>query len=261
LKAAPEPSGLLTSVDPSPVEWVNQHSQADVLLLCEHAGNAVPASLDNLGLSTDQLQEHIAWDIGAESLARRVAELLQAPLVVQRYSRLVIDCNRPPASQESIPEESDGSSVPANIDLSESDRLARESEIFIPLDHAVTDGFARHPRKAAFSVHSFTPEFQGVRRPWNAGFLNRKNNSTGEKFIQYLTQQNPDLQLAVNEPYFIEDPGDWFIPQHAEPRDLIHGLFEIRNDQLLDDDGIKMWAELLAGSITHIMEDPDVINS
>jgi len=215
----------------------------------------VPACLAELGLNQDQLGEHIAWDIGAEQLARRVADLLAAPLVLQRYSRLVIDCNRPPGTPESIPVESDGTPVTANFSLTERERQARESEIFAPLDRAIVEGLDACSRQAVFSVHSFTPQMQGKPRPWHAGFLTRQTKRVGEKFVRYIEQQRPDMKAAVNEPYFIEDATDWFIPQHAEPRGLTHGLIEIRNDQLQDGKGIDNWAELLAGAIQFIMDD------
>ena len=104
LDVAPLDVALLSANDPAPVMWVNRESQAPVLLLCEHAGNAVPAAHGTLGLPSDQLNSHIAWDIGAAAVARTMADLLQAPLLMQRYSRLVIDCNRPPGSNQSIPE-------------------------------------------------------------------------------------------------------------------------------------------------------------
>jgi len=255
LKAAIGTAELLAPADPQPVEWVNQHSQSALLLLCEHAGKAVPACLNNLGLSKQQLNEHIGWDIGAKQLALRLAERMQAPLILQRYSRLVIDCNRPPGSPGSIPFESDGTAIPANHNLSEFARQTRVSDIFTPLDNAITEGLNAHPRLAVFSLHSFTPQLQSEHRPWHAGFLNRKNKSTGKRFVSYFNQQRPDLTVAINEPYLIEDETDWFIPQHAEPNDLIHGLIEVRNDQLRDEAGIDQWAELLAGAIQFIMEE------
>ena len=87
-------SSLLTPADPQPVELVNADSAVPVLLLCEHAGNAVPEALDGLGVSDEVLNSHRGWDIGAEHMARQLADILGAPLILQRYSRLVIDANR-----------------------------------------------------------------------------------------------------------------------------------------------------------------------
>ena len=94
---------LLSAEDPHPVEVLNPDSDFPILLICEHAGQAVPERLDGLGISQHDLDAHVGWDIGAGSVARHMAELLGAPVVLQRYSRLVIDCNRPPDSPGAIP--------------------------------------------------------------------------------------------------------------------------------------------------------------
>jgi len=253
LKAAEATSGLLSADDPAPVEWVNRYSPASVLLLCEHAGSAVPVGHNQMGLTQEQLQSHIGWDIGAAAVARKLASLLRAPLILQRYSRLMIDCNRPPGSADSIPTCSDGIEIPANLNLDHDEQLARQDEIFKPLDLAICEGLTNHQRTAVFSVHSFTPQLRGQKqRRWNAGFLTRRDQNTGNALVKYIEQQKPHLTLAVNEPYFIEDETDWFIPQYAEPRGLMHCLIEIRNDQLRDDESIETWAMLMAGAIKSV---------
>ncbi|MEM9140649.1 MAG: N-formylglutamate amidohydrolase, partial [Pseudomonadota bacterium] len=170
-------------------------------------------------------------------------------------SRLVIDANRPPGSPTSIPEVSHGAEVPANRGLSEPDKAARVSEILEPMDKAIEETFQRHPRRAAFSVHSYTPELDGTPRPWHAGMLTRRSRQTGERLMASLRRDDPDLTLALNQPYRIEDDGDWFIPRHVEPRNLPHSLIEIRNDGIADDAGAARWADLLATAITDVLED------
>lgn len=249
--------GLLSENDPAPVEWVNADSDARVLLLCEHAGNTLPQSQPTLGLQPDQLTSHIAWDIGAAALARELADLLQAPLLLQRYSRLLIDCNRPPGTTESIPEYSDGLAIPGNQQLDRHNRYARQLEIFDPLDQAINEGLQRSQRVAVFSIHSFTPRMQNQQaRPWHAGFLTRSDTDTAETLISHLQQQQPDLTLALNEPYCIDDDTDWFIPQYAEHHQLMHSLIEVRNDQLRSRSGITTWATMLASAINTVQEQP-----
>ncbi len=240
--------------DPSPVEVVHPESSADVLLLCEHAGRAVPAALDGLGVAEGVLESHRGYDIGAEAVARRLARHLNAPLVLQRYSRLVLDANRPPGSPSSIPERSHGAEIPANRGLSDAEKAARIAEILAPMDRAIDAAFARHPRRAAFSVHSFTPELDGRARPWHAGMLTRHSPETGERLIASLHRQDPSLILAMNEPYRIEDDGDWFVPHHVEPRRLPHCLIEIRNDLIADETGAARWADLLSTAISDVLE-------
>lgn len=218
-------------------------------MFCEHAGNHIPAKLQNLGLNQDALTSHIAWDIGAAELARGLSDRLQAPLILQRYSRLVMDCNRPPGAQGSICETSDGVVIPGNANLDKVAQAQRRKAIFDPLDQAVADAFAARPHVAAFSVHSFTPKFGEQTRPWHAGFLTRKDTAMAEGMMQHLKARDPSLLMALNEPYQIEDASDWFIPRYAEPRGLRHTLIEIRNDLVRDTAGQNRWADLLAGAI------------
>lgn len=246
---------VLGPQDPHPVEWVLAHSQSPILLLCEHAGQAIPAALAGLGLPAGAIDLHIGWDIGAERLARSIAARLHAPLILQRYSRLVIDCNRPPGAAGSIPEISDTVAIPANQHLGTEARKQREAMIFAPLNAAIIEGFARAPRRAAFSIHSFTRQMhQGERRKWDAGFLCRRDMAAAQVFMDNLNRARPDLILAVNEPYRIDEDGDWFIPHHAEPRGIRHCLIEVCNDQLQSDAGVQLWAGLLAKAIGEVLE-------
>ena len=253
--ATDNPVVLLSADDPAPIEWVNSESDAPLLLLCEHAGNALPSSHDQLGLDPWHLDNHIGWDIGAEAVARLVAHELQAPLLLQRYSRLLIDCNRPPDTTSSIPAVSDGIEIPANQQVSPDEKLARQNEIFKPLDESIQAALGRYQRLAAFSIHSFTPKLQGQpTRPWHAGFLSRSDSTTANTLLQSIKTQRPELTLAINEPYSIDDETDWFIPRYAETQGLSHSMIEIRNDSLVDDAGIHDWAELLTSAIKTVME-------
>ena len=250
---APVSLPLLAAGDPAPVEVLHGDSEAPLLLVCEHAGRAVPAALGDLGLSDEALHSHRGWDIGAEDVARDLAERLGAPLILQRYSRLVIDANRPPGAATSILEVSDGIRIPANQNLAPSDASARVREIFDPMNRAIEDHLARSPRRAAFSIHSYTPRFAGMVRPWHAGFLTRKSLGTAHHLMQAIGLAAPDLMLALNEPYAIEDETDWFIPAHAEARGLPHCLVEVRNDQIDHKQGAMRWAGLLSDAIDDFM--------
>ncbi len=246
--------GVLGPGDPDPVEVMHPDSGSEVLLVCEHAGWAVPAALGDLGIPRSVLDSHRGWDIGAAAVARRLAEHLQAPLVLQAYSRLVLDANRPPGSATSIPDVSHGAEIPGNRALTPDQKAARVRDIFDPMDRAITAALDRAPRRAVFSIHSFTPRLDGAHRPWHAGMLTRTSPETGERLIASLRKQAPGLTLAMNEPYRIEDDGDWFIPRHAEPRGLPHTLIEIRNDEIADDAGAARWAQWLARAITDVLE-------
>ena len=246
-------SNLLAPSEPPPVDCVTFDNPGPVLLLCEHAGRRVPAALNNLGLSDEVLVSHRAWDIGAEDVARGLSAKLRAPLILQRYSRLVIDANRPPGGTGSIPEISDRVEIPGNIGLFASERDARIAQIFAPMEAAIDAAFTPATR-ACFSIHSFTPRMDGTDRPWHAGFLTRASTATGEFLMDALLRRRPDLLLALNQPYQIEDDTDWFIPRHAEARGLPHCLIEIRNDLIDNPNGAAQWAELLASAIGDFME-------
>ncbi|MEM1360761.1 MAG: N-formylglutamate amidohydrolase [Pseudomonadota bacterium] len=224
------------------------------MLICEHSARAIPQALRGLAPPEEIVDSHRGWDIGAGDLARRVSHALDAPLVLQRYSRLVIDCNRPPGVPSSIPVISDHEEISFNSGLTEADRQARMEEIFQPFDRAISKLLKDRKRSAAFSIHSFTPRMDGRDRPWNAGVLTRRSVPTAQALMASLRRQDPSLMLALNEPYQITDDTDWFIPRHAEPWGLPHSLIEIRNDQLRDADGVNRWANLLTKSIADFME-------
>ncbi|KNG94622.1 N-formylglutamate amidohydrolase [Pseudaestuariivita atlantica] len=240
---------LLCPDDPAPVEVCHARSKSPVVLLCEHAGQAIPQALNGLGLPDGAIDQHIGWDIGAGALARAVSDRLRCPLIIQRYSRLVIDCNRPPGSEASVPEASDGVRVPGNAGLGPKDLAERTCAIFNPMNAAIDAAFDAHPRQAAFSIHSFTRHFQGQDRPWDAGFLTRRDRPTARVLMTSISRKAADLELALNQPYQIEDATDWFIPRHAEPRGVRHTLIEVRNDHLRDEAGVAHWADLLADAI------------
>lgn len=255
--SSPAAAALLRAGDPAPVEIVNADSAHPVALVCEHAGKTVPEALNALGLSEDELSEHIGWDIGAAAVTRIMADLLGAPAAFQRYSRLVIDCNRPIGAEDSIPAVSDGVTVPGNAGLSEEDRAAREREIFAPFQAAVADMLTRRPRQAAFAIHSFTPVLGGVVRPWDVGFLFRRDARTSLLLARAVEAEAPDLLIGMNEPYTIDDLSDWFVPQHGERLSLAHSLVEIRNDLIRTPAEQERWARILASAIETIMPELD----
>ncbi|MEP2030139.1 MAG: N-formylglutamate amidohydrolase [Paracoccaceae bacterium] len=246
----PERHKLLDpSRDPPAVETVAATSRPDILLVCEHAGRAIPNALGDLGIAEQEMNRHIAYDIGAEWVARDLAARTGAALILQRYSRLVIDCNRPPLGIQSIPEISDGTPIPANKRLTDDEKNARVSEIFQPYADAVRDLVRQHRLTAAFSIHSFTPSFNGQHRPWHLGFCARAEPTLGN-MASRLAKYDPALTIATNQPYQIDDETDWFIPFVAEPAGLRHALIEIRNDQIAYREGASLWATHLSLILT-----------
>lgn len=249
------PSSLLCKDDPAPVEIANPDSNHPLLLVCEHAGQAIPSALGDLGLNPGELDSHVGWDIGAESVTRRMAQALGAPAVIQRYSRLVIDCNRPPEAPDAMPETNHGVNVPGNQALDPAARHARVSEIFEPFHAAVNACIARHPRRIVLSIHSFTPSLGGQHRPWHIGFLFRKDTATSRHLGRFVGENRPDLSIGMNQPYQIDDASDWFVPQHGEARKIPHSLIEIRNDLIQDIEGQTTWAQILVAATTRYLKE------
>lgn len=251
-----DPAGaLLGDGDPSPVETVANRGGAPFVLACEHAGRALPAGLGDLGIAPAELERHIAWDIGADGLARRLAQHLGAPLVLQRYSRLVIDCNRPYAAPDLIPPVSDGTIVPANLELDEIGRQARWAAIHRPFHDALARLLEEVAGPVLVAVHSFTPRLAGQARPWQVGLLCNRDPSFATAVHRALSRLAPGLCLAINQPYTVDDGSDYTIPVHGERRGIPHVLLEVRNDLLAGQAGQDAWAELLARALTAALED------
>jgi predicted N-formylglutamate amidohydrolase len=245
---------VLSPRDPEPVELVNAGASSPFVLSCEHAGRAVPESLADLGVSPEEMERHIAYDIGAEGVSRLLSAILDAPLMLQRYSRLVVDCNRPFEAPDCMPVVSDGTAVPANAGLSEQARRQRFVEIHQPFHRALAgllDRRAEAGRPAVLvSIHSFTPRLiGGPERPWELGVLSNRDATFAEAFLAAFQTRNPMIVSAHNEPYIVDDVSDYTIPVHGEQRRLPHLLLEIRNDLIADEAGQARWARLVADAL------------
>ena len=249
------PHLLLGPQDTSPVTVLNEASDHPLLLVCEHAGNRVPQALNGLGIAQKDRDSHVCWDIGAEAVTRIVAEALGAPAVLQPYSRLVIDCNRPPDAPDAMPKVNHGVQVPGNRYLNEAARTARIEEIFDPFQATVERHLMRQPRKIVLSIHSFTPLLAGEPRPWHVGFLFRQDAQTSTHLARFIAGAQPKLTIGMNQPYQIDDASDWFVPQHGEVSGLPHSLIEIRNDLIGDTQGQQTWADILTAAINRYLKE------
>jgi predicted N-formylglutamate amidohydrolase len=240
-------SSLLAPDEPPPVELVNANGSSSAVLVCDHASNRVPKRLGTLGLAPRRLAGHIAWDPGAAEVARRLAARLDAPLVLNGYSRLVIDCNRPLGNTESVAEQSAGVPIPGNQGLSPQDRQIRINTLFQPYHDAIgrlLDDRSRRP-SLLLSIHSFTPVLNGQQRPWHIGVSYRRDRRFSALMIGALASGG-DLIVGENEPYPIEDDMDYTIPLHGEGRGLPGVMIEIRQDGIQTAEGAAFWAARLA---------------
>jgi predicted N-formylglutamate amidohydrolase len=240
---------LLAADEPVAVTVLNASGRSPFLLVADHAGNRMPRSVAGLGIPAAERERHIAWDIGIAAIGRLLAEAIDATLIQQNYSRLVIDCNRPPGTLASIPEISELTAIPGNEGLTEADRDARARDIFWPYHQAIESELDRrkgaNPATALIALHSFTPVFKGVARAMQAALLYNRDPRLARKLLELL-RQDQELIVGDNEPYFVSDTTDYTIPVHGERRGLLHVLIEIRQDLIADEPGQRQWAASLA---------------
>jgi predicted N-formylglutamate amidohydrolase len=235
----------------APALIVNGGGRSPYVLVCEHASNRLPKSLGTLGLPEAELQRHIAWDLGAEQVARLLSRLMDAPLVLQRYSRLAYDCNRPPDSPDAMPEISETTHIPGNRHLSPDDKLMRTREIYQPFHATIADVLDRRAaegtRSMVVTIHSFTPVYKGKPRAVELGVLHDRDRGLADALITCFST----VDARLNEPYGPDDGVLHTLNLHAAPRGLRHAMIEIRNDFLLDERGQVEWAQRLSAALVH----------
>ena len=252
-------AALPLQLDPAlpPVIERNAAGRSPFLLVCDHYGRLIPPQLADLGLPDSELQRHIAFDIGIAGVAERLSELLDAQLIAQRYSRLVIDCNRPPQVASSIPVLSEATEVPGNLNLSPQQAEARRKLIFDPYHQriaaAIEQRLAAAQPTVLVALHSFTPVYAGVARPWHVGALYHRDTVLPPLLLEQL-RADGTLVVGDNQPYGVSDLTDYTIPVHGEARGLISTGIEIRQDQIVEPDGQQRWAERLAQAFAAIAD-------
>ena len=256
-KAAGPRGPLIGAGEPPPFRVLNPQGRARALVVCDHASRRIPAALENLGLDELALGRHIASDIGAGDVAERLAARLDAPAVLAGYSRLVVDCNRSLEDPTSILAVSDGEFIPGNQGLSDTEKHERARQFFHPYHDAIRrrlESFKRRGIVPAFvAVHSFTPVFKRVRRPWQIGILWDKDPRIPVPLIAALRTRG--IAVGDNEPYSGRAPADHSVDHHAEGGGLPHVSIEIRQDLIDHREGADHWAELLGDVLGTILDD------
>ena len=239
---------LLTPEDPAPFELLCPQGHSPYFFTCEHAGKRFPKTLGTLGLSGDDLERHITWDIGAATLARHLSHAFEATCVLQTYSRLVVDCNRWTSAADYITTLSEETAIPGNMDLTQAQIDIRTCEIYKPYHDTIStllDARQKHARPTVVvAVHSCTPVYLGVHRPWHIGVLYEHDQRFADILLDIL-RTNDDLVVGDNEPYFMTDKKDYSMPVHGQQRGLPHVEFEIRQDLIGDEAGQYEWGERL----------------
>jgi len=246
--SAPTSKGLVSRADPEAVVVNNSGARSPFLLVGDHAGRAIPRRLGDLGLDEADLTRHIAWDIGVAGLGLRLAATLDACFIRQAYSRLLIDCNRHPDSEESIPLVADGSAIGGNSGLTSPQRAARVREIFRPYhDRIAAELDARRRRgapTALIALHSFTPSLQGAARPWRFGVLHRGDSAFSRRMLAALGRKF-GAEVGDNQPYAMDDT-DYTVPLHAAGRDIDYLELEVRQDLIGEAVGQDLVCDRLA---------------
>jgi predicted N-formylglutamate amidohydrolase len=232
-----------------PAIVLNETGTSPVVLISEHAGNRIPGSLGSLGLGEAELKRHIAWDIGVEPLVRRLSNLLDAPAVLQRYSRLVYDCNRPPEETSAVPEISETTRIPGNQGLTADERRARAEALYEPFHARIAELLdARQRRGMAtifITVHSFTPVFKGMARPLHVGLVFDRDRRFTD-MLKPLLDRERKWDVRLNKPYGPQDGVCHTLHLHPEPRRLPYAMIEIRNDLIAAPQGQAQWADRLS---------------
>jgi len=238
---------LLAADEPAPFEVLNEPGSSRFFLTADHAGRRVPAALGDLGVPAAEMARHIAWDIGIAGVTRHLSAALDAPAVLQVYSRLVIDCNRQPYVPSAFPALSESTIIPGNAALTQAERCARQSAIFDPYHSEIKRLLAaRRPRNPVYvAMHSFTPVYLGVARPMHIALLYHRNPRLSHR-LGALLRAEGDLVVAENDPYQVSDLTDYGVPVHAEQAGLDYLEIEIRQDLIESEAGQTAWAARLA---------------
>ncbi|MBZ8135338.1 N-formylglutamate amidohydrolase [Afifella sp. IM 167] len=228
-----------------------------LLILCDHATRKIPPEYAELGMPQAELERHIAYDIGVGPLTEELAERLDAPAILTQFSRLIIDPNRGEDDPTLIMRISDGALVPGNRGVDAAERERRLDRFYRPYHRTVEetiDAMVEAGRPPViFSVHSFTPVWKGMRRPWHAGILWDKDPRLALPLLDLLRAEH-GLRVGDNEPYTGALLGDT-LNRHGTQRGLAHALIEVRNDLIARPAGVAEWAERLEAILREVLKD------
>ncbi len=221
----------------------NPSGRSSILVVCEHASASLPAEFSGLGLDTDQLRSHIAWDPGAYDTAKILAARLDAALISSSVSRLLYDCNRPPEAESAIPVVSEDTVIPGNRGLTEAQRDTRIESFYRPFEDVLEKTLeTRGGLSALVTIHSFTPVFRGASRAVEIGIL----HDSDTRLADALLANASGYEIARNAPYGPGDGVTHTLKRHALPRGLLNVMIEIRNDLIATPAQCAQMAETIA---------------
>lgn len=229
-----------------------------VFIFGDHASKHIPAEFNNLGLSGDDLTRHIAWDIGTETVIRHLCEHFGCGGQLAAVSRLVIDINRDPGAKGLIPTDSDGTKIPSNVNLSESERQDRIDRFYTPYHKALGDALDQLEDPLVLSIHSFTPKPNlGQHRLTDIGLLVKHDMLRAKQFREMFMRLGRNFTIGMNEPYSAYDL-NYTVDKHIGPRGLRHLAIEIRQDHIDTDDKAHDMAGVLADRLEQIVSRADI---
>ncbi|RSK40775.1 N-formylglutamate amidohydrolase [Rhodovulum iodosum] len=227
-------------------EVVNASGRCGIVLVCDHASAHIPEAFGTLGLAEADRHAHAVWDPGAESLSRALSARLDAPLVLGRVSRLVHDCNRPPASAAATPDRVERIEIPGNRGLTERDREMRAQAVYHPFHRAVEATLAgQGAAPVLVTVHSFSPTWHGVPRETEIGLLHDAEAGLARAM---LAAAGTEFRTELNQPYAAADGVTHTLARHGEASSA-SVMIELRNDLLADAGGVARAADALAGML------------
>ncbi|QPC42175.1 N-formylglutamate amidohydrolase [Kaustia mangrovi] len=240
----------------APFDTVEGDPSAGLVLICDHARNALPPEYGTLGLPPAELERHIGYDIGAEAVTRGLARRLGVPAVLSGFSRLLIDPNRGEDDPTLVMKLSDGAVVPGNAHADAAERERRLTRFYRPYHTAISQAVDRVEAAAGVppaivSIHSFTPAWKGVPRPWHVGVLWDRDDRLVISLLAAL-RAGGDLVVGDNEPYSGELEGDT-LNRHGTARGLPHALIEIRQDLIADGEGVAAWIDRFAAILPGVV--------
>jgi predicted N-formylglutamate amidohydrolase len=255
---------LLADDEPGAFEVLEDDGGSPFFLVCDHAARRIPRALGSLGLSEAELETHIAWDVGAAGVARRLAALLGGFLILQRYSRLVIDCNRPLTAPDSIAKESERIPVPGNQAVSRAEAELRAKSIYHPYHDRIRAELERREQARRptilVTVHTFTPVYLGVARPWHVGVLYNRDARLAARVLTAL-RSDPEWVVGDNQPYRVTDHSDVAVMEYGERRNNLHVELEVRQDLVADESGQRAWGERLATILRDAVRHPSQLEA
>ena len=237
-----------------PVLVFNAAGRSPFVLACDHASNRFPEPYGDLGLTPHQRLMHIAWDPGALAVAMQLSDLLDAPLVASTVSRLVIDCNRRHDAPDLIPIASERTAIPGNRNVGDNERARRIGAYHEPfhaaLQQVLDEREAAGTRTILVTVHSFTPVYKDVPRPWPIGLIHAHDARFSGALRDALLAEDAELNVGWNEPYSALNGVTYTLEHHGEERGLEATMIEIRHNEILEPEGVARWATRLARCLT-----------